>query len=493
MRFDNRFGGKGGQGSKLLVFVVAACVLGGFLGFACSAQAFSGSGEQELKTTISNQELLRLSTVVAEIKKYYVKPVGDQELFDNAISGMLYGLDPHSEYLRKDDLESLATFTMGKFGGIGIEIVPYQGLLKIISPLDDSPAAKAGIKAGDIIAQIDGKLVKDMTSSEAVRVMRGVKGSKVKLTIVRLDNPRPLVFNLIRDIVKLQSVKTKMLEPGYAYVRIASFQESTQIDLLRAIKKLKRGSDDGLKGMILDLRNNPGGLLESAIQISDDFLDKDKLKGRKDNDIIVYTKGNSESSRFVANANSGELLPNVSIVVLINEGSASAAEVLAGALQDHRRALIVGKRSFGKGSVQTLLPVSNDSAIKLTTALYYTPLGRSIQAKGIDPDIVLDDFAVNKAKNSLGMDSDLNEKSFSGYLKNDKDEKAKVDSDAGAVRGDDGDGDESDTGGDEKNGQDGEVLGIKGVNGGLKLAREDYQLYEALKIVKGLAVFHVKG
>lgn len=420
---------------------------------------------QQLSTTIPAADLQRLATVIAEVKKYYVKPVSDRDIFDNAISGLLTGLDPHSEYLKKDDLESLEMITVGRFGGIGIEVIPDDGLIKIISPIDDTPAAKAGIKPGDIIIQVDSKLVKDMTLNQAIKLMRGPKGSKVSLTILRKNAMKPMVFHLTRDIVKLKTVKEQLLEPGYGYIRIALFQEYTDSDLIKAIVQLNKQTTGHVKGLILDLRNNPGGLLDSAVDVSDNFLDARKL-GR--NNTIVYTKGNDESSHLVARAKDGELLPNVPMVVLINEGSASAAEVVAGALQDHKRAILLGKKSFGKGSVQTLLPVDNESAIKLTTALYYTPSGRSIQAKGIEPDIDVDDLKVLVKNDNENELANINEASLADHLANGGDDG----SNAVSVK-------------NAKNAGDLDVID-RMKNEKLGLANKDYQLYEALQLLKGL-------
>ena len=430
---------------------------------------------------VSAADLQRLSTVINEIKKYYVKKVDDKTLFDNAISGMLSGLDPHSEYLKKDDLEALSTATIGKFDGIGVEVVPYQGLVKIISPLDDSPAYKAGIKAGDVIVEINNKLVKDITLDEAVSLMRGPKGSKLKLLILRKNATKPLTFNIVRNTIKVQTVKARLLENGYAYVRVGFFQEPTESDMVKAIKKLKRDSGGNLKGIILDLRNDPGGLLDVSVAIADDFLDAKKLKGDK---VIVYTKGYDNGTQITAKATPGELLPDVPMVVLINEGSASASEIVAGALQDYKRALIVGNKSFGKGSVQTLLPVDKDSAIKLTTALYYTPLGRSIQAKGIEPDVTVDEIHLPKNVENYSDYDTLTENSLDGHLQNGnsnpegkptpkENTSAKPDSSA------------TDSSLDDSNDNS-----SNDTSNNLKLAKEDYQLYEALNILKGLSKFN---
>src|SRR3972149_8327862 len=291
------------------------------------------------EVTLSSKDLQRLTTVIDDVRKYYYKSIDDDTLFKRAISGMLAGLDPHSEYLDIDDLKDLEMVTLGKFGGVGVEVYPDQGAIKVVSPLDDTPAYKAGIKAGDYIVQINNKLVRDMSLRDAVNMMRGPKGSNLSLTIVRKNEIKPIVFNLRREIIKIRTVKARMLEAGYGYVRLAWFQEPTERDMVLAIKRLQKASKTGLKGLILDMRSNPGGLVESAVQVADDFLDAKKLKN---NDLIVYTKGQSDEE-MTAKATLGEILPNVPIVVLINDGSASASEIVAGALQDHKRAIVFGR------------------------------------------------------------------------------------------------------------------------------------------------------
>lgn len=417
------------------------------------------SNESNLE--VNAKDLQRLSIVIAEIKKYYVKKVSDKTLFDNAISGMLSGLDPHSEYLNKEDLDNLQMLTTGKFDGIGIEVVSEDGLIRVISPLDGTPAYKAGIKAGDLILQIDKKLVKDMTLTEAISLMRGPKGSKVKLVILRKNDTKPLIFNVARDTIKVQTVKQKLFPGNFGYVRIAIFQDPTSADFHKAIAELQRQTNNNIQGLILDLRNNPGGLLDSSVKIADDLLDSRKLKGDK---VIVYTKGMENETQVIAKATPGELLPGVPIVVLINEGSASASEIVAGALQDYKRAILVGTRSFGKGSVQTLLPVDEDSAIKLTTSLYYTPTGRSIQAKGIEPDIVINEDIKLKSSDETASEFErIDEASLVDHLQNG-----------------------GDTNSDNNRGS---MMSEKDqMKNNLSLANEDYQLFEALNILRGISI-----
>ncbi|MEI8054551.1 MAG: S41 family peptidase [bacterium] len=439
--------------------------------FVCNeAVAFWGeknspSPPQDEETVLPAEGLQRLATIVTNIKRYYYRKIDVSILLDSAIKGMLAGLDPHSEYLGPEALKELAMETSGKFGGIGIIMTPDKGVIKVIAPVDDTPAYRAGIKAGDYIVQIDSKLVRDMTPSEYFSMIRGPKGSKLSLTILRKNESKPRVITLRREIIKIRSVKDVLLEPGYGYVRLAIFQESTEKDMVKAVKKLQRSSKGNLQGLILDMRSNPGGLLDSAVEVADDFLDATKLKNNK---LIVYTKGQDEESQITATATAGELLPNVPLVILINEGSASAAEIVAGALQDHKRAIIVGTRSFGKGSVQTVLPINRASAIKLTTALYYTPLGRSIQAKGIEPDIDVEAIQVSHNQGAQSLPR--------------IDESALIDH----IQSEDGDDDSV----DEKQSL---AAQQKQSQSELDLMYKDYQLYEALHTLKTLNVMKNKS
>lgn len=349
------------------------------------------------------------------IKNNYVEPVSDNALFKNAMKGMLEGLDPHSSYLDADDLHDLRNMTSGHLSGIGLEITLEDGFVKVVTPLDDTPAQKAGIKSGDIIVRINNVLTKGMTIREAAKKMRGEKGTIVNLIIVRKDSNKPLHLKLVRADIKLQSVKSRLLELNIGYVRISNFETNTASDLEAAVKKLNLENKSPLKGLILDLRNNPGGLLDSAAAVSDDFLDPRDLKI---NNLIVYTKGRVPDSQLKIKAQPGDILNRAPLVILINEGSASGAEIVAGALQDHKRALVIGRRSFGKGSVQTVIPLDSNSAIKLTTALYYTPAGRSIQASGIVPDVAVDDLKISQVENSAINDLYAKEADLRGHLIN---------------------------------------------------------------------------
>lgn len=405
------------------------------------------------KTSDSLQEndITRFTNAISEIKDYYVQPINDKKLLEDAIRGMLTGLDPHSEYLDEDSYKTLLMTTNGEFGGLGIEVTGEFGVLKVISPIDDTPAAKAGVKSGDYIVAIDGKLVNEMTLNEAVDKMRGKKGSPVTLTVLRKGNKEPINFKLTRDIIHIASVKSEMLPGGFGYIRISQFQQPTTDLMISAIEKLKKDNGGKLNGLVLDLRNNPGGLLETAVQVADVFLDTKKLNN-KFNDVIVYTEGRIPSSHFSAKASHpGDILNGAPMVLLVNEGSASASEIVAGALQDYHRAVIVGVTSFGKGSVQTVLPLDDTHAIKLTTALYHTPSGRIIQNQGIIPDVIVDNLKIAQAKKT-GDDTMLQpvrEFSLKGHLKGTNDA----------------------TAGDPK-------------TDNVNLAESDFQLYEAMKILK---------
>ena len=332
------------------------------------------------------KDLQTFVEILNRVKTDYVEPVTDEALLESAVRGMLSGLDPHSAYLDKEEFSEINVTTTGKFGGLGIEVQPFNGFVRVISPIDDTPAARAGIQPGDLIIKIDDTPVKGMSLTEAVKKMRGEPGTKVTLTIAREGLGEPLTVELTRDIINVASVRSRMLETGLGYLRVSTFSSVTGKTLNEEFRKLKKQGE--LKGLILDLRNNPGGVLNASVDVSDAFLDKG---------VIVSIKGRVSDSNREFNATPGDLLDGKPLVVLVNGGSASASEIVAGALQDHKRALLVGTQTFGKGSVQTILPLQNDSAIKLTTARYYTPSGRSIQAEGIEPDITIRPIKVSKA------------------------------------------------------------------------------------------------
>ena len=387
------------------------------------------------------EELQAFTEVLSRIKSDYVESVDDEKLIEDAIRGLLNGLDPHSAYLNTTEFSDLKIGTTGQFGGLGIEVGMENGFVKVISPIDDTPAARAGVMASDLIIKLDDKSVKGMTLNDAVKIMRGKPNTDIKLTIVREGEAKPLVINITREIIRVKSVKNRMLEPGFGYVRITNFQSRTTTDLLKAISELQK--EEKLRGLILDLRNNPGGVLNGAVGVSDAFID---------NGLLVYTEGriNDSSHRYVATP--GDSLHGAPLVVLINGGSASASEIVAGAIQDHKRGIILGTKSFGKGSVQTIQELRNGSAVKLTTARYFTPNGRSIQARGIEPDVTLSTLKL----------SDKDEKSSASY--SEKDLEGRLSNPNGEAEGEDKD------------------------DSSQSLAKTDFQLFEALNLLKGLHI-----
>jgi len=384
------------------------------LGFVLGAQIVAGQSATSLSKpkALPLDELRTFTEVFAKIKGDYVEEVGDKDLLENAIRGMLSGLDPHSAYLDPEAYEGLQEGTTGEFGGLGIEVEMEGGFVKVISPIDDTPAQKAGIKAGDLIIRIDDTVVKGLSLNDAVKKMRGKPGTSITLTIMREGKQQPLKLTVVRDVIKVQSVKTQTLEPHYGYIRISQFQSHTGEDLSDAITTLKKANKNQIKGLILDLRNNPGGVLGSAVAVADAFLERG---------LIVYTKGRVKDSELQFNAKPDDLLKGAPMVVLVNGGSASASEIVAGALQDSKRAVIMGSKTFGKGSVQTILPMNNKAALKLTTARYYTPSGHSIQAEGVVPDIALEKAKVAATDGTADLgeikEADLNRHLSNGETK----------------------------------------------------------------------------
>jgi carboxyl-terminal processing protease len=371
-------------------------------------------------------ELRTFSEVFGRIKNSYVEPVEDKTLLQYAIDGMLSGLDPHSTYLDQSDFKDLREGTTGEFGGLGIEVTMEDGFVKVVAPIDDTPAARGGVKAGDVIIRLDDTPVKGLSLSEAVDIMRGKPDTNIQLTIIREGEDKPLKIELTRAIIKVKSVKQRMLESGYGYVRISTFSSTTGANLKEAISTLKKENDGPLDGLVLDLRNNPGGLLDAAVEVSDTFLTKG---------LIVYTEGRIADSKQQFNAKPNDLLKGAPIVVLVNGGSASASEIVAGALQDSHRAVIVGTKTFGKGSVQTVMPLSQTTAVKMTTARYFTPSGRSIQAEGIVPDITLDKVKISEAEDN-GF-SPIREQDLSHHLENGNGDKTKDNKDESSEKADD--------------------------------------------------------
>lgn len=405
--------------------------------------------EQDVElNSLPFDELRTFTEVFGRIKRDYVETVSDKKLLEGAIRGMLSELDPHSAYLAGEQYQELKEGTTGQFGGLGIEVTMENGFVKVVAPIDDTPAQRAGMQTGDLIVKLDDKPVKGMTLVDAVKIMRGEPGSDIVLTVIREGEESPLKVTITRAIIKVKSVKSKMLEPGYGYLRISSFQSRTGQNLMDAVAELKKENKDELKGVVLDLRNNPGGVLNAAVEVSDAFLKQG---------LIVFTEGRIKNSEMRFNAAPEDVLNGAPIVVLINAGSASASEIVAGALQDHKRAIIMGEKSFGKGSVQTILPTSNGAAVKLTTARYYTPSGRSIQAEGIEPDIKLARVKLETVDGSKF--EPIKEADLSHHLENGNGKKKK------------------DAQSDSK-----EV----GEQGSLEI--RDYPLHEALTLLKGLSI-----
>ena len=376
------------QFGLILVGAVAGVML------SLNFSAVANKDTKEVLRPLPVEELRAFTEVFGRIKSDYVEPVEDKKLINEAINGMLTGLDPHSAYLDIEAYKELQIGTQGEFGGLGIEVTMEDGFVKVISPIEDTPAFRAGIKTGDLIVKLDDTAVKGLSLSDAIKRMRGKPNTPISITVSRKGENKPLIFTLTRAIIKIQSVKSKLIEPGYAYIRITQFQEQTGENLAKAIDKLFKESTVPMKGLVLDMRNNPGGLLNGAVAVSAAFLPSDSL--------VVYTDGRTDDAKmrlkaspeFYLRDSKGDYLKGlppeiktVPMVTLVNAGSASASEIVAGALQDHKRSVVMGTQTFGKGSVQTILPLGNNTAIKLTTARYYTPNGQAIQAKGITPDI----------------------------------------------------------------------------------------------------------
>ena len=413
-----------------------------------------------LEPRLPLNELRVFAEAFNQISSAYVEEIDDKTLLENAIKGMLSQMDPHSSYLDKDSFDDLQESTSGNYGGLGIEIGMEDGYVKVISPMDDTPAANAGIESGDLIIQLNDTPVKGMSLSEAIEDMRGEPGSEIEIILIKTDNPIPTPLTLTREIIKVVSVRQRYLEQGFGYLRIAQFQSGTGDEVKKAVIQLKDEGD--LEGLIIDLRNNPGGVLQSAVAVSDVFID---------DGLIVYTRGRMKDSEQRYNARTPDSIRGVPIVVLVNAGTASASEIVAGALQDHGRAIVMGTATFGKGSVQTILPLTNEKAIKLTTARYYTPNGKSIQAKGIVPDIWVDRSKVTPAKSKPWR---IKEKDLPKHLKGDN-EGAKLETDVAYSE----DSDSMDTNSPDS---------IRPYSNNMELAIRDYQLNEALTLLKGLHI-----
>lgn len=395
------------------------------------------------------QDVLRFNRLLQVIRHDYVHPTSEHKLLENAMQGMASGLDPHSNFLAREDLQELQTTTTGQFSGLGIEIAGSNGVIQVVAPLEDGPAYKAGIRSGDLIVRINRSAVQGMSLREAIKKMRQSVGSIVDLSIIRKGKKTPFTVKVPCQNIHIHSVRGQELQPGFDYIRINSFQAETPSELTKLIKKFQEKST--IKGLVLDLRDNPGGLLTTAAEVANTFLDTKQIAYKK---LIVYTQGHANDANIKIYAKPNALLPTTPMVVLINQGTASGAEIVAGALQDNHRAVILGTKSFGKGSVQTVIPLDESSAIKLTTALYYTPAGRSIQAKGIVPDVLVEKLKIDTT-DQVG-DIYLQESELNGHL----DESAHTK----------------------------ETAKIQNNTLDLDLAHRDYQLFEALNILKGLSV-----
>jgi len=365
------------------VRTVLALIIGVALGASLSlSRGVLAEKEAVREDTLPWEDARLLAEVLERVKQDYVESVDDHALMENAIRGMVSALDPHSAFLDNEEYDEIRISTTGNYSGVGIEVTMDDGAVKVVSPIEGTPAARAGILAGDVITSIDDVAVEAAGLNDAINRMRGKPGTQVKVSVVRAGSEQPLDFVLERSNVQVHSVKHEMLEPGFGYVRITHFSETTGSDLTRAVNSLKSASPQGrLNGLVLDLRNNPGGVLEAAVSVSDAFLD---------DGAIVSASGRAPESRFEMDATPGDLIDGAEMVVLVNGGSASASEIVAGAIKDHARATLIGRTTFGKGSVQTVMPLSDGRAIKLTTSRYYTPSGVSIHEKGIDPDVVVE-------------------------------------------------------------------------------------------------------
>ena len=382
-------------------------------GFAGGATVFSVSQTNSATPATSDiyKQLDLFGDVLERVRADYVEKPDDTKLIETAINGMLTSLDPHSSYLNAKHYRDMQVQTRGEFGGLGIEVTMEKGVVKVVSPIDDTPAAKAGLQANDLITHLDGEQIVGLTLEQAVEKMRGPVKAPITLTVVRKGREDPFDVEIIRDIIRINAVKSRA-EDDVAYIKISTFNEQTHRNLVSQLEKLKKKiGPKKLRGYIIDLRNNPGGLLDQAIAVSDDFLDKG---------AIVLTKGRNLKETQRSNARAGDITDGKKIVVLVNGGSASASEIVAGALQDHKRATVIGTRSFGKGSVQTIIPLGQHGALRLTTARYYTPSGKSIQAKGITPDIKIEEELPEKLKAKLKKIKPRGESSLRGHLKGEK-------------------------------------------------------------------------
>ena len=433
--------------TRSVALVLTGAVIGGSLTLTQHVMGARDANELPL------EQMRTFTDVFSRIKSDYVEEVSDDELLEYAIRGMLNGLDPHSAYLNTEEFNELRIGTTGEFGGLGIEVGMEDGFVKVVSPIDDTPAAKAGILAGDLIIRLDETPIKGLSLNDAVKLMRGKPGSTLQLTVVREGEDKPLTIDIERAVIKTTSVRNRMLDDGFGYLRISNFQTKTTADMLKAIKTMKEEAPDGnLRGLVLDLRNNPGGVLSGAVGVSDAFLN---------DGMIVYTDGRENDSKLRYDATNGDVLNGAPLVVLVNGGSASASEIVAGAMQDHGRGVVLGSKTFGKGSVQTIQDLPAGGAVKLTTSRYYTPDGRSIQALGINPDIQTKPGSWVRPDQESDF-TPLTESSLRGSLVNE---------------GENEDGDTTEPGEAPED----------------NLVYDDYQLFEALNLLKGMTILSKKS
>ncbi|MCB1538906.1 MAG: S41 family peptidase [Rhodospirillales bacterium] len=458
-------------------FLLLAALFFAFAAPLCATAAETDAPAAAPADTAETYKMLKLFGEVFErVRGQYVDPKTDKQLIEYAISGMLSSLDPHSSYLNDEGFEDMKVQTRGSFGGLGIEVTMENGLVKVVSPIDDTPAFKAGIKAGDLVTHLDGKPVIGMTLNDAVDTMRGKVGTPITLTVRREGTAEPLKFKIVRDVIKIKSVRWSVYD-NLGYIRITTFNAQTDTGLKAALEDIHKKLGDKLLGYVLDLRNNPGGLLDQAIAVADDFLDQGE---------IVSTRGRNEEDTKRDNATPGDLADGLPLVVLINGGSASASEIVAGALQDHRRAVLLGTKSFGKGSVQTIISLPGNTAIRLTTARYYTPSGRSIQAKGIEPDILVPQAKVENIDNA---DVGISEADLKGALANPQ-SGANTDKSAPVIKPEPTpDTTPSDKTEDGKDGKDGKDSKAKIPSVDHPELSDDYQLARAIDLLRGIALY----
>jgi len=443
--------------TRTVLLVLMGALMGAAATLAHSVWAEGEGNGQAVPTDELPLEQLRTFTdVFSRIQDNYVEEISDEQLIEYAIDGMVASLDPHSDYLDPREFKELQIGTQGEFGGLGIEVTLEDGFVKVVAPIDDTPAKRSGMQSGDLIVRLNGESVKGMSLNEAVQIMRGEPGTDIQLTVIREGRDEPIQVSITRAVIEVESVDARTLESGYGYLRVSHFQNNTQDAVDEALRKLAESNGGSLDGLVLDLRNNPGGVLSAAVSLADTFLEEG---------LVVYTEGRTQGSAQRYSARPGDAIHNAPLVVLVNEGSASASEIVAGAIQDQERGLVLGKQTFGKGSVQTIQDLQGGGALKLTTAQYFTPDGTSIQAEGIKPDLETGQYKL-QAIQEEGVGA-LSEANLSRHLEN-------PDAKQGA--------------GDGGNSSDGDGSGGSADGDGGDLAVDDYELYFAVNVLKGLHI-----